>query len=153
MRRLFRGWPRDRRQAQSGATLVELLVSVVIMGMALALIVGTLSTGVLDAALAKRNTAATAVVQYELDQISGGAYNDSAQSYSDCFATEDAKSPPAPAQPGFLGVCTGSSYVLRADVAVASGPTPTAQLWSVTVVSWPSAGQVGKTVQIIKVNR
>jgi type II secretory pathway pseudopilin PulG len=151
MRRLLRWWPRDRRQAQSGATLVELLVSVVIMGMALALIVGTLSTGVLDAALAKRNTAATAVVQYELDQISGGAYNNSAQSYSDCFATEDAASPPA--QAGFLGACTGTSYVLRADVAVTSGPSPSSQLWSVTVVSWPSVGKVGNTVQIIKVNR
>jgi type II secretory pathway pseudopilin PulG len=153
MGRLLRWWPRDRRQAQSGTTLVELLVSVVIMGMALALIVGTLSTGVLDAALAKRSTAATAAVQYELDQISGGAYNDLAKSYSDCFATEDATSPPAPAPAGFLGACTGSSYVLRADVAKASGPTPTSQLWSVTVVSWPSAGQVGNTVQIIKVNR
>jgi type II secretory pathway pseudopilin PulG len=151
MGRLVKWWPRDRRQAQSGATLVELLVSVVIMGMALALIVGTLSTGVLDAALAKRNTAATAVVQYELDQISGGAYNNSAQSYSDCFATEDAASPPA--QAGFLGACTGTSYVLRADVAVTSGPSPSSQLWSVTVVSWPSVGKVGNTVQIIKVNR
>jgi type II secretory pathway pseudopilin PulG len=151
MGRLVKWWPRDRRQAQSGATLVELLVSVVIMGMALALIVGTLSTGVLDAALAKRNTAATAVVQYELDQISSGAYNNSAQSYSDCFATEDAASPPA--QAGFLGACTGTSYVLRADVAVTSGPSPSSQLWSVTVVSWPSVGKVGNTVQILKVNR
>jgi type II secretory pathway pseudopilin PulG len=152
MRRLVKWWPRDRRQAQSGATLVELLVSVVIMGMSLALIVGTFSTGVLDAALAKRNTAAVAVVQYELDQISSGAYDNSADSYSDCFATEDATSPPKPAA-SFQGACTGSTYVLRADVAVTPGPSPTSQLWSVTIVSWPSAGQVGHTVQTIKVDR
>jgi type II secretory pathway pseudopilin PulG len=152
MRRLLRWWPRDRRQAQSGSTLVELLVSVVIMGMALALIVGTFSTGLIDAALAKRDTAAVAVVQYELDQISGGVYDNSAPPYSDCFATEDATSPPVPAV-SFQGACTGSTYVLRADVAVTPGPSPTSQLWSVTVVSWPSAGQVGNTVQTIKVDR
>jgi type II secretory pathway pseudopilin PulG len=81
MRRLPSWWPRDRRQAQSGATLVELLVSVVIMGLALTLIIGTFSTGLLDASLAKRNTAGVAVVQYELDQISGGAYDSTPSAY------------------------------------------------------------------------
>jgi len=95
MPRLLRWWPRDRRQAQSGATLIELLVSVVIIGLVLSLIIGTFSTGLLDAALAKRNTAAVAVVQYELDSISGGAYTASPPpSYIDCFATEDVESPP-----------------------------------------------------------
>jgi type II secretory pathway pseudopilin PulG len=153
MGRLLRWWPRDRRQAQSGTTLVELLVSVVIMGMALALIVGTFSTGLIQAALAKRNTAATAVVQYELDQISSAPYGSLPQQYSDCFATEDVTSPPKPAV-SFQGACpAGSSYVLRADVAVGSAPSPTSQLWSVTVVTWPSQGKVGKAVQIIKVDR
>jgi type II secretory pathway pseudopilin PulG len=152
MSRLQAWWPRDRRQAQAGATLVELLVSLVIMGLALVLIVGTFSTGLIQATLAKRNTAAVAIVQYEIEQISGGAYSDSAPSYSDCFATEDATSPPTPA-PSFQGACAGTSYVLRADVAVAPGPSPDSQLWSITVVSLPSAGQVGNVVQIIKVNR
>jgi type II secretory pathway pseudopilin PulG len=152
MWRLPAWWPRDRRQAQSGATLIELLVSLVIMGLALVLIVGTFSTGLIQATLAKRNTAAMAVVQYELEQISGRPYSGSAASYSDCFATEDPTSPPTPAA-SFQGTCTGSSYVLRADVAVAPGPTPNSQLWSITVVSWPGAGQVGDTVQVIKVNR
>lgn len=145
-------WPRDRRQAQAGATLVELLVSLVIMSLALVLLVGTFSTGLIQATLAKRNTAAVAIVQYEVEQISGGGYNGSAASYSDCFATEDATSPPTPA-PSFEGPCTGASYVLRADVAVAPGPRPNSQLWSITVVSLPGAGQVGKVVQVIKVNR
>jgi hypothetical protein len=127
-------------------------VSVVIMGLALTLIVGTFSTGLLQSSMAKRNTAAQAVVQYELDQISGGVYDPSPQSYSECFATEDATSPPVPAA-SFEGACAGSSYVLRADVAVAAGPSPTSQLWSVTMVSLSSAGQVGNPVQIIKVNR
>jgi type II secretory pathway pseudopilin PulG len=145
-------WPRDRRKAQSGATLIELLVSLVIMGLALVLIVGTFSTGLIQATLAKRNTATVAIVQYELEQVSGGAYNGSAPSYSDCFATEDATSPPAPAA-SFQGACAGPSYVLRADVAVAPGPSPGSQLWSITVISLPGAGQVGNTVQVIKVNR
>ena len=151
MPRLLKRWPRGR-QAQSGATLVEVLVSVAIMGLALALIVGTFSTGLLQSVMAKRNAAAGAVVQYELDQISGGVYDTTPQAYSDCFATENATSPPVPAA-GFKDDCASSSYVLRADVSVQPGPSPTSQLWSVSVVSWPSEGPVGKPVQIIKVNR
>jgi type II secretory pathway pseudopilin PulG len=152
MSRLLAWWPRDRRQAQAGATLVELLVSLVIMGLALVLIVGTFSTGLIQATLAKRNTAAVAIVQYEIEQITGGLYSDSASSYSDCFATEDATSPPTPA-PSFQGACVGTSYVLRADVAVVGGPNPDSQLWSITIVSLPGAAQVGSVVQIIKVDR
>src|SRR4029077_13560805 len=122
MRRLVSLWPRDRRQAQSGATLVELLVSLVIMGLALTLIVGTFSTGLLQASLAKRNTAAAGVVQYELDQISSAAA--AALPYSDCFATEDPlrTSPPVQAA-SFQGICPSSSYTLRVDLTAASGPS------------------------------
>jgi type II secretory pathway pseudopilin PulG len=151
MRRLLTGWPRNRRQAQSGATLVELLVSVVIMGLALTLIIGTFSTGLLDSSVAKRNTATVAVVQYELDQISGVAYNASAQPYSDCFATESAGTTPATV-PNSEDCPTGP-YTLRADVSVAPGPSPNTQLWSVTVVSWPSAAPIGSMVEIVKGNR
>jgi type II secretory pathway pseudopilin PulG len=152
MRSLLRLWPRDRRQAQAGATLIELLVSLVVMGLALVLIVGTFSTGLLDATLAKRNTAAVAVAQYELDQISSGVYNTSAQPYSDCFATENANSPPTTLAT-YGGACPDSSYTLRVDVTVADGPSPNSQMWSITVSSWPSGAQAGNTVQIIKVNR
>ena len=64
-------WPKTRREWQSGATLVEVLVATAIMGLALSLIIGTLSTGLLDSTLSKRNTAAVAVEQYEIEQISG----------------------------------------------------------------------------------
>ena len=151
MRCLPRWWPRDRRQAQSGATLVELLVSVVIMGLALTIVIGTFSTGLLDSALAKRNTAATAVVQYELDQIGGSPYTSSPQSYSDCFATENASTTPKTV--GLQGSCGSNAYTLRVDVSVAAGPNPSSQLWSVTVNTWPGPGQVGPVIQTIKVNR
>ena len=151
MRRLPRWWPRDRRQAQSGATLVELLVSVVIMGLALTIVIGTFSTGLLDSALAKRNTAATAVVQYELDQIGGGPYNSSPQSYSDCFATENAAATPRTV--ALQGSCTSNAYTLRVDVRVAAGPNPGSQLWSITVNTWPGGGRVGPVIQTVKVNR
>ena len=148
MRRLRLIWPRDRRQAQAGATLVELLVSVVIIGLALTLIVGTFSTGLLDATLAKRNTASVAAVQYELDQISSGGA--SAPPYSDCFATEDATSPPAQAT-GFQGACPSGSYTLRVDLTVTPGPVNT-QVWSITVISVATGGQVGNIVQVIRGN-
>jgi type II secretory pathway pseudopilin PulG len=151
MRCLRKWWPRDRRQAQSGATLVELLVSILIMGLALTLVIGMFSTGLLDSALAKRNTAATAVVQYELDHISGSPYTSSPQSYSDCFATESATT--APATLSYTSSCPSGVYTLRVDVQVAAGPNPNSQLWSVTVRSWPAAGQIGSAVQTVKVNR
>lgn len=152
MRRLPAWWPRDRRQAQSGATLVELLVSVVIMGLVLTIVIGTFSTGLLDSVLAKRNTAATAAVEYELDRIGGSPYNSSPQSYSECFATESATT--APMTRPFASSCPGSAYTLRVDVQVAAGPIPNnSQLWSITVRTWPGAGRVGVVVQTVKVNR
>jgi type II secretory pathway pseudopilin PulG len=149
MRRPPRWWPRDRRQAQSGATLVELLVSILIMGLALTLVIGMFSTGLLDSALAKRNTAATAVVQYELDQIGGATYGALPPKYSECFATESGSTPPATVS--FQGPCTSSSYTLRADVQIVSSP-PNSEGWSVAVVSWPSGAPIGTAVQIIKVD-
>jgi type II secretory pathway pseudopilin PulG len=147
MRRLAALWPRDRRQAQSGATLVELLVSVVIMGLALTLIIGTFSTGLLQATLAKRNTSAAAVVQYEIGQ----AYDASAQSYSDCFDTDGAGSAPW-RDPVYQGACQGGQYTLRADVKVAAGPGSTQRL-SVTVISLATAVPVGPTVDVVKSSR
>jgi type II secretory pathway pseudopilin PulG len=144
-------WPKTRRERQSGATLVEVLVATVIMGLALAIIVGTFSTGLLDSALAKQKTAASAVVQYELDQISSIPFSSSAQPYSDCFATEDATSQPY-TTPAFQGACPSSSYTLRADVTVSSGPG-SSQQWTVTIVQWPAGNKVGDAVSILKVNR
>jgi type II secretory pathway pseudopilin PulG len=152
IRRLVPGWPSNRRQAQSGATLIELLVSVVIMGLALTLVIGTFSTGLLQATLAKRNTAAVAVVQYEVDQIGGAQYGALPGQYSDCFATESAISPPTPAA-SYLGGCPSSAYTLRVDVSAAPGPRPSTQLWSITVASLPSAARIGSQVQIVKDNR
>jgi type II secretory pathway pseudopilin PulG len=138
----------DRRRMQSGTTLIELLVSVTIMGLALALIIGTFSTGLLDAALAKRDTAAEAVIQYEMEAIRSSQFNSSPQGFSDCFATEN---PSAPA-PAIGGSCP-SGYTLRADVAVGAGPTSTSQQWTVTVVSLSTGAQVGAAVSLYKVNR
>ena len=139
---------KDRRRAQSGATLVELLVSMVILGMALVLVVGTFSTGLLNATLAKRNTAAEAVLQYELDSISAAQYNPSAQPYSDCFATESPGSPtPAPT---YQGTCD-SGYPLRADVSFAAQPGTQTQLWTVAVIS--NGDPTGKSLSTIKANR
>jgi prepilin-type N-terminal cleavage/methylation domain-containing protein len=152
MRRVPAWLRRDRRRAQAGQTLVEVLVAVTIMGLALTIVVGTFSTGLLQATLAKRNTAAVAVVQYELDQISSGQYDSTPQAYSDCFATEDASSPPIAAS-GYQGACPSRSYTLRVDVTPAAGPSPNTQLWSVRVLSMTNGAQVGSPVQLIKVNR
>jgi type II secretory pathway pseudopilin PulG len=137
---------KDRRRAQAGTTLVELLVSLMIMGLSLVLIVGTISTGLLDAALAKRNTAAEAVVQYEMGKIAATQFSVTPSAYSECFATESADNPEPPPCPG--------DFTLRADVSVEPGTTSTSpQKWTVTVFSLLNGAQVGSPISIYKVNR
>jgi hypothetical protein len=121
------------------------------MGLALTLIIGTFSTGLLDSAMGKRNTAGTAVIQYELDWISASPWSPSPQPFSDCFATEDTTAAPSTLL-SFQGACPSSSYTLRADLTVAPGPA-NSQVWSIKVTSWPNGARVGSTVQTIKVNR
>ncbi len=143
---------KDRRRAQAGTTLVELLVSLMIVGLALVLIVGTFSTGLLDATLSKRNTAVQAVAQYELDHVMASQFNPAAQSFSECFATESSTPPLIVAS--YQDPCpSGQPYTLRADVTWVPGPTGSSQLWTITVKTWPDAAQVGSPVSTYKVNR
>jgi type II secretory pathway pseudopilin PulG len=135
---------KDRRKAQAGTTLIELLVSLMIVGLALVLIVGTFSTGLLNATLAKRNTAVEAVTQYEMEKIGASAFSSAVPAYSECFATESPTSP---------GPCSGSQYTLRADVTWAwNQSSTTVQVWTITISSVPSGAQVSSPVSILKVN-
>jgi prepilin-type N-terminal cleavage/methylation domain-containing protein len=139
-----------RRRAQSGTTLVEVLVAMMIIGLALVFIVGTFSTALLDSTLTKRNTAVEAVVQYELDQVAGSQFAGSPSNYSECFATESTAAPQILGN--FQDPCPGQ-YTLRADVSWAPGSTSTSQVWTIVVVAWPGAGAVGTPVSTYKVNR
>jgi hypothetical protein len=103
--------------------------------------------------MAKRNTAATAVVQYEIEHINGTAYGGLRAPYSDCFRTEDVRTSPVPATGGDPSACGDSSFTLRADVSYKPGPRPNTQLWSISVFSWPTGAQVGATVSTVKDNR
>ena len=143
---------RDRRRAQAGTTLVELLVSLVIASLSLALIVGTLSTGLLNASLAKRNTAAAAIVQYEMGEVGASSFSGSAAPYSECFATENPISP-APAS-GYKGSCPSVAYTLRADITWQWAPSSTTvHVWSINVSAMPAGSAIGNPVSIYKVNR
>ena len=144
---------KDRRRAQAGATLVELLVSLVIASLALALIVGTLSTGLLDSTIAKRNTAAQAVLQYEMEAVNAGTFSAAAAPYSDCFATEDPSSPTSAG--GYQLACPAGPYTLRADVGwqwLASAPG-SVQVWTIVITAWPSNSAIGSSVSVYKINR
>lgn len=135
---------KDRRKAQAGTTLIELLVSLMIVGLALVLIVGTFSTGLLNATLAKRNTAVDAVVQYEMEKIGASAFSNSSAAYSECFATESPTSPaPAP--------CSSAQYTLRADVTW-QPYSATVQQWTIAIISLPSGTPVAGGVSIYKVS-
>ncbi|TMD06538.1 MAG: type II secretion system protein [Chloroflexi bacterium] len=147
----MKAWFGDRRRAQAGATLIELLVSVVIMGTALVLVIGLFSTGLLNATVAKRDSTAQAVMQYELDQISGSSYDPAAQSYSECFASENATEPTG--RLALRGDCPDAGFSMRADVTVAAGPAPNLQEWSVAVVSWAALNEIGSPVAVYKDNR
>ena len=139
------------RRGQAGMTLVELVVSLFIAGLALAIVVGTMSTGLLNATLAKRNTAVQAVIQYETEQVGASAYSTSAPSYSDCFAVDNPTAPAAAA--GYGQACPSGSYSLRADVSWQwmSGST-TVQAWSIAIAGWPSSAPIGTPVQVLKVS-
>lgn len=140
---------RDRRRAQSGQSLVEVLVSLVIASLALALIVGTFSTGLLDATLSKRNAAAQAVLQYEMEAVSAYSFNAAAAAYSDCFATESPTSPTSAG--GYQSACPSGPYTLRADVNWQ--PLNGVQVWTIAISSWPSGSPIGKSVSLYKINR
>lgn len=143
---------RDRRRMQSGTTLVELLVSLVIASLALALIVGTFSTGLLDATLAKRNTAVQAIVQYEMEQIGASSFDPSATAYSDCFATEDSSNPVSAA--GYQGDCPSASYTMRADVTWQwLGSSESVQVWTIKVTAVPGGSGTGNPVSVYKADR
>jgi type II secretory pathway pseudopilin PulG len=137
-----------RHRRQAGTTLIELLVSTMIIGLVLVLLVGAFSTGVLDTALAKRNTAVAAAVEYELDKIGAASYSATPAAYSECFAVDSAERP-APVSYG--GSCPGSAN-LRADVTEADVQSGVQQ-WTVSIRTYPALGAVGTPVSVYKVNR
>jgi type II secretory pathway pseudopilin PulG len=136
-----------RHRAQAGTTLIELLVSTMVIGIAMLLLVGAFSTGIIDATLTKRNTAVNAVIEYELEKIGAAAYSTSPTPYSECFAVDSSA---APVQVGFGGACPAGTN-LRADVS--PGEESDLQQWAVQVRTYPSLGAVGAVVSVYKGNR
>lgn len=137
-----------RHRAQAGTTLIELLVSTMIIGLAVLLLVGAFSTALLDATLTKRNTAVQAATAYELEKIGASVFDPTPAPYSECFAVDSAG---APTQVAFLGSCPAGTD-LRADVTETDAQ-PAVQLWSVQVSTYPKLEAVGSAVSVYKVNR
>jgi type II secretory pathway pseudopilin PulG len=137
-----------RRRAQAGTTLIELLVSITIIGLVVVVLVGAFSTAVIDGTLAKRNTAVTAAQEYELEKIEASVFSATPSAYSECFAVD---SPGAPTQVGLGGSCPAGTS-LRADITE-SDAQPSVQQWAVNLVTYPSIGPIGSPVSVYKVNR
>jgi type II secretory pathway pseudopilin PulG len=137
-----------RHRMQAGTTLVELLVSTTIIGLAVLLLVGALSSGLLDATLSKRNTAVNAAIEYELEKVGAAKYSPSPTPYSECFAVDNNS---WPTQVGFAGECP-SGASLRADVTV-SDVEVGVQVWTVQVTTYPALDRVGTPVSVYKVDR
>jgi Tfp pilus assembly protein PilV len=137
-----------RRRAQSGTTLIELLVSVMIMGLAVVVLIGSFSTALLDATLAKRDVVMSAAGQYELEKIGASVFNATPASYSECFAVD--KSVP-PIQVVMGGSCPAGTDV-RADVS-ATTVQAGVQQWAVQMRSYPTLGVVGSAISVYKVKR
>lgn len=137
-----------RHRAQAGTTLVEMLVSIAIIGLVLVLLVGAVSDGIIDATLTKRNTALSGAVEFELEKISSAAYATTAVPYSECFAIDTAASP---TQVAFGGSCPAGTN-LRADVTE-SDVEAGVQQWSVQINTYPSVAAVGTPVSVYKVQR
>ncbi len=137
-----------RHRAQAGTTLIELLVTTVIIGVALVLLVGMFSTGVIDSNLAKRETGAQAATQYEVAKID--AKQADLNGYSECFASDGSSSPTVV---GYRGNCPSSSRV-RADVSAAAVQPGGVNLeqWTIQVETWPAPAPIGKSLSIYQVN-
>lgn len=140
-----------RRRAQAGTTLIELLVSIMIIGLVLVFLVGSFSTAVIDATLAKRNTAVTAATAYEIDKVGAAVYTSEPAAYSDCFAVDSAAHP---TQVAFGSAdCPGGTN-LRADVGGQNDEDRAGvQLWSVSISTYPSGSTIGTPVRLYKVDR
>lgn len=139
-----------RHRTQAGTTLIELLVATMIIGLALLLLVGAFSTGLLDATLSKRNTAVDAASEYELEKISAAVYTTSPGPYSECFAVDTAA---PPNEVGFRGACPEGTN-LRADVTESAVMHQAGvQQWAVQIYTYPSHGAVGAAVSVYKVDR
>jgi type II secretory pathway pseudopilin PulG len=137
-----------RRRSQAGTTLIELLVSITIIGLVVVVLVGAFSTAVIDGTLAKRNTAVTAAQEYELEKIEASVFSGTPSAYSECFSVDR---PGAPTQVGLAGSCPAGTS-LRADVTE-SDAQPGVQQWAVNLVTYPLIGPIGSTVSVYKVNR
>ena len=138
-----------RHRAQAGTTLVELVVSVAIIGLVMLLLVGAFSTGLLDATLVKRNTAADAATQYELERIQASTFSATPISYSECFAVD---TPAGPAPVDYQAACPSGSNI-RLDVTEADVQAGAIQQWTVQVVTYPALTVIGKPVSVYKINR
>jgi type II secretory pathway pseudopilin PulG len=137
-----------RHKAQAGTTLIELLVSTMIIGLVVLLLVGAFSTGLLDATLTKRNTAVNAAVEYELERIGAATFTTTPTAYSECFAVDTAATPTRVA---LAGACPAGTN-LRADVTESNVQTGVQQ-WAVQVRTYPALEVVGKSVSVYKVDR
>jgi Tfp pilus assembly protein PilV len=137
-----------RHRAQAGTTLIELLVSTVIIGLALVLLVGMFSTGVIDSNLAKRETGAQAAGQYEIEKIDAKQANPNG--YSECFASDGSS---GPTMVGYGGNCPPSARI-RADVSAAPVQLNGVNLeqWTIQVNTWPAPAPIGSRLSIYKVN-
>jgi Tfp pilus assembly protein PilW len=137
-----------RHRTQAGTTLIELLVSTVIIGTALVLLVGMFSTGAIDSRLAGRSTAAGSALAYELEKVGAMQYSANPAGYSECFVSNGATNPTVVA---YQGGCPGSAN-LRADVSP-SQPQGRPQQWTILINTWPGPAPIGTPVSIYKVNR
>jgi type II secretory pathway pseudopilin PulG len=135
-----------RHRAQAGTTLVEMLVSIAIIGLVLVLLVGAVSDGIIDATLTKRNTAVSGAVEFELEKVGAATYTSTPAQYSECFAVD---TPAYPTQVGFGASCPAGTN-LRADVTETNVETGV-QMWSVQINTYPSVAPVGTAVSVYKV--
>ncbi len=137
-----------RQRAQAGTTLIELLVSTMIIGLAVLLLVGAFSTGLLDATLTKRNTAVSAAIEYALEKIGAADFTNTPTPNSECFAVDNSA---APTQVSLGGACPAGTS-LRADVTEHDAQAGV-QDWTVQIKTYPSLGAVGTAVSVYKVDR
>lgn len=126
-------------RAEDGATLVEILVAVVIMGVAFAAIIGGVTTSIMASDMHRKEATAETVLRSYAEAVKAAAYVTCAASYSPAFT------PPA----GYTASVTKVEYWNGSNDFDATC-TLDRGLQRLTLAADASDGKASETLQVVK---
>jgi prepilin-type N-terminal cleavage/methylation domain-containing protein len=128
-------------RAERGFTLIELIVTVAILGIAFTVFLGGMGTSILGADISRKTATADIVVRRFAESVKGEAYTPCATTYGAPFSPPDGY---AKALPAAIRYWNGMTYV------DSPCPVPELGLQLVTLRVASNDGRDSETVEIVK---